>query len=149
MGFWADIKYALNSTLGTSEFQSLDKIIKGQKTFVANDNILAVLSNGETVWGYSSPIATFTSNTNGSVRLMANIKTSNTNPGAIGVLDGGVEIARLTDKVTSFTPISVDFQVKKDVTYTIRGVGPNGFTTTYIRLGASVVDGSLFEYELA
>lgn len=44
MGFWSGIKYALNSTLGTSDFESLDKIIKGQKSLVASDNLYCVVS---------------------------------------------------------------------------------------------------------
>lgn len=39
MGFWVGIKRAINSTLGTSEFQSLDKIIKGQKSLIKSDNL--------------------------------------------------------------------------------------------------------------
>ena len=54
MGFWAGIKYALNSTLGTSEFQSLDKIIKGQKSLIKSQNLY-----------YSFPELTFENVTSG------------------------------------------------------------------------------------
>lgn len=39
MGFWSGIKYALNSTLGTNGFQSLDKMILGAKGLVESDNL--------------------------------------------------------------------------------------------------------------
>ena len=46
MGIWAGIKHALNSTLGTSEFQSLDKIILGQKGLKASQNLYAPVWSG-------------------------------------------------------------------------------------------------------
>ena len=36
---WAQIKLALNSSLGTKEFKPLDELIKGQKTLIASDNL--------------------------------------------------------------------------------------------------------------
>ena len=40
---WAKIKKALNGTLGTNEFQSLDKMILGQKGLKSSDNYYATL----------------------------------------------------------------------------------------------------------
>lgn len=39
MGFWAGIKHAINSTLGTKDFISLDKLIRNQYRLVPSDNI--------------------------------------------------------------------------------------------------------------
>lgn len=39
MGVWKEIGKALNSTLGTSKFQSLDKMIMGSKGLVESDNL--------------------------------------------------------------------------------------------------------------
>lgn len=39
MGIWTGIKHALNSTLGTSDFQSIDKMILGTKGLVESDNL--------------------------------------------------------------------------------------------------------------
>ena len=39
MGIWTGIKHALNSTLGTSDFQSIDKMILGSKGLVESDNL--------------------------------------------------------------------------------------------------------------
>lgn len=44
MSFWAAIKYALNSTIGTNEFEPLDEIIRNNKILMASDEEYAVLS---------------------------------------------------------------------------------------------------------
>lgn len=44
MGFWAGIKYAINSTLGTSDFKPLDKMILGMRSLQASDNVYMTLS---------------------------------------------------------------------------------------------------------
>lgn len=46
MSIWAGIKYALNSTLGTSNFKSLDKLITEQTRVVASDTYYASLNGG-------------------------------------------------------------------------------------------------------
>ena len=43
MGIWAEIKYALNSTLGTANFKPLDKIIRDSYYVYASDDLLKVL----------------------------------------------------------------------------------------------------------
>ena len=45
MGFWAGIKHALNSTLGTSDFTSLDDIIAKQFTLIQSDDVYANLDS--------------------------------------------------------------------------------------------------------
>lgn len=40
---WAAIKKAINSSIGTSDFQPLDKMILGQKSLVASDNVYQVI----------------------------------------------------------------------------------------------------------
>lgn len=47
MGFWAGVKHALNSTLGTENFQSLDKMIVNQTRMVESNNLYANLANIE------------------------------------------------------------------------------------------------------
>ena len=50
MGIWAEIKYALNSTVGTDLFRPLDKIINGTKVLQPSDENLYdlyTLSNDE------------------------------------------------------------------------------------------------------
>ena len=39
MGIWAEIKHAINSTLGTEDFKSLDKIIRSMRSLQASDDV--------------------------------------------------------------------------------------------------------------
>lgn len=45
MSFWSGIKYALNSTLGTEKFQTLDDIVHKQFTIIASDDIYDSFDN--------------------------------------------------------------------------------------------------------
>lgn len=47
MGFWTEIKYALNSTLGTDKFQPLDKLLYNGKSLVASENLYMILFESE------------------------------------------------------------------------------------------------------
>lgn len=77
MEFWSGIKYALNSTLGTSDFQSIDKMILGTKGLVESDNLYlntginesftATLQSNEVKTLKTS--STIKINWNGSIRL--------------------------------------------------------------------------------
>ena len=49
MGIWAGIKHSLNSTLGTNEFQPLDKLLRyGSKQFTASNDIYKAVFSGTT-----------------------------------------------------------------------------------------------------
>lgn len=47
MGFWSGIKHALNSTLGTDDFQPLDKIILGMRCLQASGEVYMTLASLE------------------------------------------------------------------------------------------------------
>lgn len=49
MGFWTEVKHALNSTLGTENFMPLDKIYTNGKSLVASDNIYLHLTETKAV----------------------------------------------------------------------------------------------------
>ena len=49
MGIWAGIKHALNSTLGTSDFKPLDKLIIEQEKMVASDELYESLVDGRVI----------------------------------------------------------------------------------------------------
>lgn len=71
MGFWAGIKHALNSTLGTAKFKPLDRILKESMYLVASDTPLYVLEGS---FGTREKEVTFlekTFNVNGTVRFIA------------------------------------------------------------------------------
>lgn len=46
MGFWAEIKHALNSTVGTKEFEPLDEQIRNNKVLMASEELYATVSTG-------------------------------------------------------------------------------------------------------
>ena len=47
MGIWAEIKYALNSTIGTADFKSLDKLLRFEgKRFAIDSSIFDTRSGG-------------------------------------------------------------------------------------------------------
>lgn len=150
---WGEIKKAINSTIGTAGFQPLDAIIKGQKTFVASDNTMIVLSaQSDKTWNDGTIIGTFTPKTSGSVRLMAEIGND------INDRDAGIIVQRDGVTLTSFYAdsgvmrvMSADFQVDENAQYTfIIAVSGTGYQarTNYIRICADIVDGSLFAYSI-
>lgn len=53
---WAKIKKAINSTLGTDEFKPLDKLILGEKRFVAHSDIIlhSFITNSVEIGTYKS-----------------------------------------------------------------------------------------------
>lgn len=77
MGIWSGIKHAINSTLGTSEFQPLDKIIKSQRTYAASSDILVPLVRDKGFYPsdygkyYKISGAQLTTFVNGSLRISA------------------------------------------------------------------------------
>ncbi len=150
---WGEIKKAINSTIGTAGFQPLDAIIKGQKTFVASDNTMIVLSaQSEKTWSDGATIGTFTPKTSGSVRLMAEIGNGYSERDAgIMVQKNGITVTDFYADSGVMRVMSADFQAEADATYTlIIAVTGTGYTakTNYIRICADIVDGSLFEYTI-
>ena len=132
----------------------LSKIIKGQKTFVASDNTLVSLSSeNNKAWGRGEIVAKFVPKTNGSVRLISDMCTTNDiYSGEIEIIKDGVKIAGLFTEDAEYKVLTTDFQVEKGAEYLIRCIGESVgdvvVYTSYIRLGADIIDGSLFEYEL-
>lgn len=52
MGIWAGIKHALNSTLGTNDFQPLDQQIRNNKILMASNELYATLPTEFSKSGY-------------------------------------------------------------------------------------------------
>lgn len=88
MGLWGTIKIALNSTLGTDEFQPLDKLIRGlYRRIVASDTEQLVIRDTEITYEEetsqeSEPpverrIDTITINADGVIRVRINAKARN------------------------------------------------------------------------
>lgn len=131
-------KYAINSTLGTEDFQSLDQIIKGQRTLVASDATYGVidveLSNK------------FYSNVDGSIKIIIQGSTYGNSTHKFNIISnmrGTIATIALEGVAAASNP----FLEKKDVNIT-KGETISFSKTGHVNLrsvtvGASVVDGSL------
>ena len=76
MSIWSEIKHALNSTLGTSEFKPLDKLIRfeGKRLAVSDTTFLKIPKGSFTKDTYFvEDICTLTPSVGGSVRVSANM----------------------------------------------------------------------------
>lgn len=89
MGFWSAIKYAVNSSLGTDEFQPIDQIVKGQRGLVASDNVYAILYSGNMTIGQNAQHDLFVAQWSGSL----SIGLAGTNQGVLRIFKNGNEIA--------------------------------------------------------
>jgi hypothetical protein len=141
MGIWAEIKHALNSTLGTSEFQPLDKLIRYEgKSLIPSSNVFKTVSaetlsvtitNGST----SSPsvnIGSIRSKIGGTVTVRANMDITygqnTTTYGKVSVyvnnvLKTTVTLTKATDTLTtSGLPTAlVSFQANDVISFKLSG----------------------------
>jgi hypothetical protein len=141
-------KYAINSTLGTDDFEPLDKIIKGQKTIVASEKPLVTLwaSNDENTFHNDDTIVSFRANTSGTAKLSVygyNPTPSKTASIVVEINGVNYTVLNLTSAVAS-TLLSSSFSVKKGDVMNIKvSSGYDGITLKDITLCADVMDGSL------
>lgn len=146
MGFWAGIKHALNSTLGTEDFIPLDKLIKGQRTLAASDTTIAVLVNTNTPsTGKISFTKSFVPKAKGVVRIKVDGYGTRTDEGYVSVAENGKQLASLYFPGGTRETISIDISVSKNSIYTF---SQNSYARVYnLSVGAQIVDGSLFEIQ--
>lgn len=140
-------KYALNSTIGTDEFEPLDKIIKGQKSIIASERPLAMLLV-ESAKSYKNGdiIATFTANTNGTAKLYAERAYSNYKTASICATINGINYGRISLSTNTYEDVFGDpFSVKKGdiVNITISKDGLDYVKVKNLTLCADIIDGSL------
>lgn len=144
MGFWAGIKHALNSTLGTEDFIPLDKLIKGQRTLAASDATIAVIFNtAKPSYGAGTYTKSFVPKTKGVVRIKVDGYGTSPNEGWVRVKKNGEQLALLYFPEAKRQTISLDISVSKNSIYTF---DRNSYAGVYnLSIGAQIVDGSLFE----
>ena len=148
MGFWAGIKHAINSTLGQTDFQPLDQIIKGQKTIAPSDQILISLySGGTTVDGL---LGTFSFKTTGQARLYvkATGSTGSYFPTVQLIDENNVTVAEFKFNTTAMADqiMTCDFTIIYGKKYRINV--RNTANVKKIDVCGTIIDGSLFEYEV-
>ena len=161
MGFWTGIKHALNSTVGTREFQPLDKIIKGQRTLAPADSVLAVISSGSIKADNSENKkisgASFTPFTSGAVRLFFHCEgtASSSYPETpeIHIYEDGISVGSVKgDVFTSGFSVDVygDFAIKVGKKYEFYldndNYASHNLTYSNIKINGTIIDGSLFDY---
>ena len=153
MGFWTGIKHALNSTLGTSEFKPLDKIIEGQRSLAASDSVIRVLFSGSTNVTYTGVLfGSFVPQKSGSIRVLAKGTTSGSYSSAtfdLTIKEAGTTIATASvNTPTAATySVSADIPITAGVSYEVychRSTTGN-FTVNTVELCAAIVDTSLVE----
>lgn len=148
---WAKIKKAINSTLGTGEFQPLDEIILGTKGLKASDNFYTQIYQGDAIRGSAEPNSkimpvTLKMNWQGSFRLKVTSYKANSG-GNFSVLINDVISTGFDSTYSSFgdTFIDVSFNKGDIIKFKLTGTG-NGFIyVNQISMYADVVDLSAFE----
>lgn len=169
MGFWVGIKKALNSTVGTSDFQSLDKIIKSQRTYTVSDETLVTLISNKSISATTTKTklsnASFTSLVNGTLRIKsiiginvydnsvyayfeiykngASYMSGSVNHSYYGGSSGG------TNYVSKV--ISIDCPIEKDSTYTFyfyKNSDAGSVTLSNLELCGKITDLSMMKYTL-
>lgn len=159
MGFWAGIKYALNSTLGTDKFKSLDKILEDytydNKSLVASENLLYIAYSGyinAKHEEYQQVPIKITMRNNGSITLK-----SDASPGTwehnitIRIYKNGVYYRTFMggiDKLGEYTEptTTISFDSGDILTFDFVSSVNNGYLAD-IRVYADVVDTSLIKVE--
>ena len=175
MGFWAGIKHALNSTLGTDDFKPLNQMIQdvnnnviSQKRLAPSDNIIAVLANNRddytsltgiigTRYDYPVTKKTFIATSDGAIRLFVDNQGSESNSYVGYVYEGDTTADSIYDYVqkTSFniaehTTSTVDIDVFKNKKYKIVIYSSASYGQSIgrpIKIGAHIVDGLTFDIQ--
>ena len=165
MGIWTGLKRAVNSTLGTANFQPLDEIIKSQRTYGASDTPLAVLGAD---MGFQLSTSTvqvpkikFVPKITGSIRIKTTMKFA-IQPGRRGIAyiyvykNGNAfatisyDVAGSSDGMVNITESrDSDIPIEKGSEYTFYVKNQTTYATTTlqsIQLCAEVVDLSMLEY---
>lgn len=171
MGFWSGIKHALNSTLGTSEFKPLDKLvqdyIKSQRTYAPSDSSLAILTINEIAAETDEKIisgASFTSFVNGSLRVKAIFELRSTSMSSStrcnfkiyknGQLYKGATVSHIkSDNSSEYATkeLLIDLPIEIDSKYEFSIHKTNGSSAglNELSLCGQVVDLSMLNYTLA
>ena len=153
MGLWAGIKYALNSTVGTTEFEPLDKIILGSKALKASDNFYSRILSKHLSGTVNKPIVIenlLEMKWQGSFRLRIYARGQN-NTGFIHIKrNGNIVYTFYLDATSDYKEYSTDisFNVGDIIGLEITGIdsiyGDGEANLNYMDIYADVTDLSAF-----
>lgn len=132
---WAEVK-KINSDMSTT----LDVLIKGQRTLGSSDNIIAIISDEYHGAGYGYK-KSFIPKVSGVVRILLHHTYSNF-IGTLIVYEDGKKIKEYSIP-TATGEYSFDISVSKEKKYSFENGGGTGVDS--IKIGAQIIDGSLFK----
>jgi len=143
-------KIAINSTLGTDDFQSLDEIIRSQRTLVASDTPYKLVTSSWTAPTDASTLPkslskTITSTVDGSIKLTGKINagSAHADAGANLYFDDTLIATSVSSSDTSFaTAVAVKKGSQHTIRFYCKGT-QNKIKDLYIC--ADMVDGSLIQ----
>lgn len=125
MSIWGEIKHALNSTLGTSDFKPLNEIVMQTKDLAASDYLYKVINNNE-VSRKDIPtnswvtIASLTMHRNGSARIKFDMRSNMEYGGVrISAPNGSVSINASSDTTAGWVTQSANISFSKGDTIQI------------------------------
>lgn len=153
---WAGIKHALNSTLGTKDFQPLDKLYYKGKSLVASDNLYMYIINSRITVdrdsSYTVPEKLVMKNA-GSIKLRAEMSYYSTPRLKVNIYVNSslrLELTR-TDEATNTTDV-VSGQLKYNagdvVTFKIVNTYTASGSISQLTLHADVIDTSMLDIEV-
>lgn len=93
---WAEIKHAVNSTIGTDEFKSLDKIFEGNWRLIASDNAYISITPGYTSnssYNTYTISNSFKTNVNGTAKFTADAIFYDDATYSFNLIINGVKVA--------------------------------------------------------
>ena len=137
MSIWAEIKHALNSTLGTTDFKPLNEIVMQTKDLAASDYLYKVINNNEVSKDLAAnnnsyiTIATLTMHRNGSARIKFDMKASQARGGVrIATSAEIVNVGAIESMVSDWVACSADISFSKGDTVQISFYNGTRFTPT-------------------
>ena len=152
MSLWSQIKYAMNSTLGTSEFKPLDKIIEGQRTWGAGEPTIKILRESFSSMS-ETELGTFTPKVGGSIRIAANLVNTHasyaSSTATLYVYEGDTLISYTkADSIANISvPFSMDIAITAGVKYTVTAKLDQSSNNRIVnaRVCGNLIDASLME----
>lgn len=158
MGIWTGIKKALNSTVGTKDFQSLDKIIKSQRTYAPSDDVLVLLGPSSPILAENRepekviPNIQFKALVNGTVRVKCFTEIYGDATAYFRVRkDGNTYLSSATTNPDEYAPLNeemiIDCPIEKGSVYTF-SVLTGGSNARFgpVTICGRIVDLSMIEY---
>lgn len=136
MSIWTEIKHALNSTLGTSDFKPLNEIVMQTKDLAASDYLYKVINNNEVSrdripthsW---VTIASLTMHRNGSARIKFDMQSNMDSGGVrISAPNGSAYVDASSDTTAGWVTQSANISFSKGDTIQISIGNDTGKTPT-------------------